>query len=742
MGHLRRGGALAATLGLLLAGSAAAPAAAEPRSAVPYRNPISAGVGDTFADPVIVRGDDGYWYAYGTTDPLREGERSFHRVPTARSADLVDWTYVGDAFGPDQRPPYAAPGAAYWAPDVRRIGDRYVMYVTVTDTTVSPEGSDYAIGAATAPTPTGPWTFADEPVVAPRPGGGGGYLWTIDPSQFTDTDGTSYLYYGSYYGGVSVTELSPDGLRAVGTPTLVAIDNKFEGTYVLRHDGWYYLFASTANCCAGPATGYSVQVGRARSPRGPFLDRDGVPLTASRTGGTPVLTQNGNRWIGTGHNGFLTDLSGQDWIVYHAIDRADPYLDEPFGINERPMLLDRLDWIDGWPTVNAGAGPSEGTRPAPVTTGPVDERFDRAGLAGWRRVGGDWRVADGRLTGGGTLTSRTTVGGDVRAEADLRLTGARSAGITLADRVEVRVDAAAGALVARDGRRTASAPLPAGFDPAHRHNLAVEVRGRQLVAELSPARLGDQVAVVELRLERPVAGRITLRADGGTAEFDNVSAVRLFQPVRAAVPAPRVGRELVAYSDEFADGLGQAWSWIREDRAATVAGGALRWPTQAADLTGTGNTASVLLRDAPAGDYVVETKVTLDLGEETVRNYQQAGLVAYVDDDRFARLAQVAIWNTRQVEYGYELPFAGQPVYGGTIVGTPATTTWLRLAHRVDPANGEHEFRAASSRDGRHWTWGGVWTFPADTTPRIGLVAHGGNQPPVTAEFDYVRFYR
>ncbi|MEV5767559.1 family 43 glycosylhydrolase [Micromonospora sp. NPDC052213] len=739
MGHLRRAGALAAAIGLVLAGTASAPAAAasDPR----YRNPVSAGFADTFADPVVVRGEDGFWYAYGTTDPLREGEGTFHRVPTARSADLVDWTYVGDAFGADQRPAYAAPGAGFWAPDVRRVGDRWVMYVTVTDTTVSPDGGDFAVGAATAPTPTGPWTFADEPVVAPRPGGGGGWLWTIDPSQFTDVDGRHYLYYGSYYGGISVTELSPDGLRAVGTPTPVAIDNKFEGSYVLRRDGWYYLFASTANCCAGPATGYSVHVGRSRSPRGPFVDRDGTPLTASRAGGTPVLAQNGNRWIGTGHNGFLTDLSGQDWIVYHAIDRADPYLDEPFGINERPMLLDRLDWIDGWPTVNAGAGPSEGTRTAPVTTGRVDERFD-AGLAAWRGTAGDWRVADGRLTGSGTLTGRTTVGGDVRAEVDLRPAATGAAGLTLGDRVAVRVDTAAGRLVARDGARTASAPLPDGFDAAAGHNLAVEVRGRQLTAELSPARLGDQVAALSLRLDRPVVGRIALTATGGDAGFDNVSVARLHRPVRHPAPEPRVGGLLPAFSDEFTDGLDPAWRWVRPDPAATVSGGALRWPVQGADLTGTGNSAGVLLRDAPTGDYVVETKVTLDLGEETVRNYQQAGLVAYVDDDRFARLAQVAIWNTRQVEYGYELPFAGRPVYGGNIVGTPATTTWLRLAHRVDPATGEHEFRAGSSRDGRNWTWGGVWTFPADTTPRIGLVAHGGAEPALTARFDYVRFHR
>ncbi|WP_406045421.1 family 43 glycosylhydrolase [Micromonospora sp. NBC_00898] len=739
MGNLHRGGVLAAVLGLVLATTASPPAAAG-SGPDRYHNPVSAGFADTFADPVVIRGDDGLWYAYGTSDPLREGEKQAHRVPTARSADLVDWTYVGDAFAPDQRPSWAAPGAAFWAPDVRRVGDHWVMYVTVTDTGVSADTFDTAIGAATAPTPTGPWTFADQPVVAPRPGGGGGYLWTIDPSQFTDVDGRTYLYFGSYYGGVSVTELTADGLRAVGAPTLVAVDNKFEGSYVLRHDDWYYLFASTANCCAGPATGYSVQVGRSRGPRGPFVDRDGLRLDASRAGGTPVLTQNGNRWIGTGHNGFLTDLSGQDWIVYHAIDRADPYLDEPFGINERPMLLDRLDWIDGWPTVNAGAGPSEQPRPAPVTTARLDERFDSPALIGWRAGDGAWQVADGRLTGTGALTSRTAVGGDLRAEADLRLTGADAAGLRLG-RVEVQVGG--GQLTAREaGGATASVPLPAGVDPADRHNLAVEVRGAQLVAELSPARLGDQLAVVALRLTHPVAGPLTLVAEGGTGEFDNVSATRLCRPARHAVAPPGVGPLLTGWSDEFDDGLDPAWQWIRRNPAATVTDGALRWPVESTDLVGTGNTAGVLLRDAPTGDYVAETKVTLDLGEGTVRNYQQAGLVAYVDDDRFARLSQVAIWNTRQVEYGYELPFAGHPVYGGSIVGTPATTTWLRLAHHVDPATGQHEFRAGSSRDGTHWTWGGVWTFPADTTPRIGLVAHGGANPPVTAEFDYLRFHR
>jgi len=55
-----------------------------------YTNPVSKGFADTFADPAVIKAKDGYWYAYGTTDPLREGEKQFHTIPMARSDDLVN----------------------------------------------------------------------------------------------------------------------------------------------------------------------------------------------------------------------------------------------------------------------------------------------------------------------------------------------------------------------------------------------------------------------------------------------------------------------------------------------------------------------------------------------------------------------------------------------------------------------------------------------------------------------------
>jgi len=730
-----------------------------------YTNPVSKGFADTFADPAVIKAKDGYWYSYGTSDPLREGEGTSHPIPISRSKDLVNWEYVGDAFGASNRPSWATPGAGIWAPDIRYLDGKYYMYYVVTRTTVTPERDDNAIGVATAPTPAGPWTDSGAPVVGPRRGGpGNNFKWTFDPSEFTDSDGKRYLYYGSYYGGVFVTELSADGTRAVGQPTMVATNDRYEGAYVIKREGYYYLFGSSANCCAGPTTGYSVYAGRSESPRGPFVDKEGDSLTESRVGGSIVVTPNGNKWIGTGHNAVVTDLSGEDYLAYHAIDRADPYLDGTSGVNERPMLLDRLDWIGGWPTVRGGEWASETAEPAPVTDGPVNDSFNgRASLGrGWELAGGAWRLvkeADGQgfarqqdASGRGTfLVNRAAVPPDARVETDLRLAGGSSAGVVVRHEDALNyaaawLDRAANALVTdvvAGGRSLGqrSAPLPAGFTFDEWHNVAVEVRGRDMTVEVTDARLQDPYAVAERTLPEALSGGRAGVAARGRAEADNVSAARLYVPNTDVAATPEAGAQL--FGDEFDDGeLDGSWSWVRQDSDAQETGGVFRWPTQAADLVGASNNAGVLLRDAPEGEYIVETKLTIDLGTDSIRNFQQGGMIAYVDDDQFLRLSHVAIFNTRQAEFGKEMPFAGRLSYGGMLIGPPADTTWLRLSHRLDPEGGEHEFRAATSRDGESWVWGGTWTLPAGTEPRIGLISHGGDTPQSTSEFDYFRVYR
>jgi arabinan endo-1,5-alpha-L-arabinosidase len=712
-----------------------------------YRNPVSAGFADTFADPSVIRGKDGWWYAYGTSDPLREGEGTPHVLPTARSRDLVDWQFVGDAMPTKPAWADAERNASLWAPDIRYVDGEYRLYYVVTETTVTDEPNDNAIGMATAPTPTGPWTDSGAPVVGPRRGGAGepgNFLWTFDPTAVTDSDGSQWLYYGSYYGGIWVTRLSDDGRTTVGQPTMVAIDNKFEGAYAVHRGGWWYLFASTANCCAGPTTGYSVQVGRSRAITGPYVDAQGVPLNTSRAGGTPTLVQNGNRWVGAGHNAVATDGRGQDWIVYHAIDRGDPYLDGTDGINERPMLMDRLDWVGGWPVVREGRGPSETTQPGPSTAyaTPTSSR------GSWTRTTDAQAGRAFASTSEGTLLAASPSVRSVRVEADLRSAGARYGLVSQArdgSSARLTIDPAtrtARLEQLRGGRVTGSSSttVPAGVDLSRWQSAVLQVNGKHATAALSHARLGDPYATLDLDLRgvspSSRAGAFAAGAGVGAANLSVAEPARV--PTVVAERGP--GRLDPSASDEFTSGTLSGWTWRRPDPAATVVGGELRWPTEAADLVGPTNDAGLLLRDPGDGDWTVETKVSIDLGVDDVRNFQQAGLVAWASDDDFARLSHVAIWNTRQVEFGHEMPYAGRLAYGGTIVGPPAETTWLRISHRVDQANGEHELRAWSSRDGRKWVRGGVWTLPATADIQVGLASHGG--AGATARFDYVRLYR
>lgn len=388
------------------AGSAAAGSAGHGRGPGSYDNPILPAIpGDSAvescADPTVLRGQqkgDRYWYMYCTTDPLNDedldaaGDLQFHRIPMMRSLDLVNWTYVGDAF--DSLPTWAAPTAALWAPDVVYSSTfrQYYMTFVVTDTADAVSGQakcagDNAIGVATGPTPTGPWTFSDEPVVGPRRGAdrtGCDFLWTFDPEVPGDTIGaTGHLFYGSYYGGIYVDglTLTKSGATVADDPTMVAIDNKYEGANVVRRGGYYYLFVSAANCCNGALTGYSVFAGRSRSIEGPYVDREGNSLTHPLAGGTPVISMNGNRWVGTGHNSVFKDFDGQWWTMYHAVDREDPFFDTgpllptELGFTKRPALLDPIDWVNGWPTVRGGQWASDTRMPAPAAQPGQDSRY-------------------------------------------------------------------------------------------------------------------------------------------------------------------------------------------------------------------------------------------------------------------------------------------------------------------------------------------------------------------------------
>jgi arabinan endo-1,5-alpha-L-arabinosidase len=191
----------------------------------------------------------------------------------------------------------------------------------------------------------------------------------IDPMAFDDPEsGKHLLYWGSGFQPIKVQELAADRLsfaRGSSPLDLVAPNpakNAFpvlvEGSWVILHGGYYYLFYSGDNCC-GPKANYAVMVARSRSATGPFE-------TLEQASGKPhsIILEKRGYWIAPGHNSIITDGAGHDWIVYHAVDARNSKVnpsDEPN--TRRVMLIDRIRWVNGWPAID---GPSASPEPAPL----------------------------------------------------------------------------------------------------------------------------------------------------------------------------------------------------------------------------------------------------------------------------------------------------------------------------------------------------------------------------------------
>ena len=86
-----------------------------------------------------------------------------------------------------------------------------------------------------------------------------------------------------------------------------------------------------------------------------FIRRDCFFTSYSKTG--PCFA-------GPGHNAeIITDDEGTDWFLYHAIPKKNPLLDN--GASRRPLMLDKLEWEDGWPIIQ-NQQPSITTKQGPV----------------------------------------------------------------------------------------------------------------------------------------------------------------------------------------------------------------------------------------------------------------------------------------------------------------------------------------------------------------------------------------
>ncbi|HEY6048981.1 MAG TPA: glycoside hydrolase family 43 protein [Sphingomicrobium sp.] len=327
---------------------------AAPRSRT-YTNPV---LDADFPDPAVIEATDGFYYAYGT-QTLRDGR--WINIQAARSRDLIEWEDLGDAL--PEKPRWARTTQDFWAPSVLYDGSTYYMYYSATPDE-SREGPDHALAVATSKSAAGPFVDIGRPFLA------GKGFHNIDPMAYDDpATGKRLLYWGSGFEPLKVRELAPDRISfAEGSQPIDLIwpngkggsfPRLVEASWVIRHDDFYYLFYSGDNCC-GPDAEYGVMVARSRSATGPFE-------TLEQAKGVPhsLMLFKSERWLAPGHNSMVTDKAGEVWIIYHAIDANRPRQTQEDEINSRRILLiDRIEWKDGWPHVGT---PSDEPQPAPVT---------------------------------------------------------------------------------------------------------------------------------------------------------------------------------------------------------------------------------------------------------------------------------------------------------------------------------------------------------------------------------------
>ncbi|MBN1791144.1 MAG: family 43 glycosylhydrolase [Bacteroidales bacterium] len=301
-----------------------------------YTNPVFE---PTFADPTLVKADDGYFYAYATEDFWEGGE---HLIAIIRSPDLVNWKFVADAF--TVKPDWKQGGL--WAPNVFRYDNKYCMFYSLSVWGDSNPG----IGFATSEQPQGPFNDMGKFFLSSEVG----VTNSIDPFFFRDpVTHNLFIFWGSFHGIFGQQLLYSNGAFSLTGEKFQVAGNSFEGTYLLYKDGYYYFFGSCGSCCDGINSTYHVRVGRSADIKGPYLDPLSQQLL-SDTGdpGKLLIKANGNTngFAGPGHNAeIILDDAGDYWFVYHAIDKELPYLNN--GATRRPLLIDRLTWYENWPVI-------------------------------------------------------------------------------------------------------------------------------------------------------------------------------------------------------------------------------------------------------------------------------------------------------------------------------------------------------------------------------------------------------
>jgi beta-xylosidase len=245
------------------------------------KNPVITGL---YADPNIAY-FNGRYYIYPTTDGFAGWSSS--KFTAFSSTDLVNWTNHGTIL--DLGPGISWADSRAWAPAITQKNGTYYFYFS----------ADTNIGVATSSSPTGPFVDA---LGAPLVRAGQYSGQAIDPAVFTDTDGTSYLYWGQGTG--HVVRLNADMTSWSGPVSDFKPSGYNEAPFVTKRNSTYYLTWSENDT---RSEDYQVAYATGAAPTGPWTKR-GVILQKDLAEGIK----------GTGHQSVVKAPDSDTWyIAYH-----------------------------------------------------------------------------------------------------------------------------------------------------------------------------------------------------------------------------------------------------------------------------------------------------------------------------------------------------------------------------------------------------------------------------------------
>ena len=356
-----------------------------------YRNPV---LFADYPDPDIIRvGDD--FYFVSTTFANAPGVTILH------SKDLVNWrivSHVVDRLDGDPRYDLKDGGDyrhGFYAASLRRHKGMFYLAVT-------PVGHKTRIYRSAKI--DGPWTYRELDREA------------FDPALFIDTDGTVYLGTSIGTDG-TVTLLTLNDDLSVITAARQAYYNKgAEGSKIIRHNGYYYLFNAIPSKLA-------MTVSRSRSLWGPWETKPSIDDARG------------------GHQGAIVDMPDGGWYGFVMVDAG------PIG---RMTNISPIFWKDDWPWWGTADRPDfvPERSPKPITGHPfaqpsTSDDFSSAKLGlqwQWNHNPDDtqWSLterpgylrlratrADGIWTARNTLTQKAQ-GPKMRAVAKLDVGGIRA----------------------------------------------------------------------------------------------------------------------------------------------------------------------------------------------------------------------------------------------------------------------------------------------------------------------------